>query len=396
MKELEGGLENVPGFKFSAVKCGIRYADRLDYCLIAADSMCSGAGVFTQNALAAAPVRLCRENIKQPVKAVLINSTNANACTGRTGYNNARYLSGDMAELLNVHPSSVLMCSTGIIGEQLPEEKMAAVHQTLVDALSPENGDLISRAIMTTDTVPKKKAVSFETSKGTFTLAGTAKGAGMLAPNMATLLSFFLTDAPVPKARLQSIFEWAVSQTLNRISVDGDTSTNDTAIILSPVSDDPLTDEDDLNAFTEALMSVLGNIAENIVRDGEGATKLIHVEIRHAASDEDALRMAKKIAESVLVKTAFFGEDPNWGRIAMAIGNSGAGVNEESLSISFGDCMFLNNGKPQKNDPDKIKEVMSQKEITVLVDCGLGSGEASYITSDLSYEYVKINAEYTT
>ena len=396
MKFLEGGLENVPGFKFSALECGIRYADRLDYAIIVSDSLCNAAGVFTQNTLAAAPVRICRERIMQPIKAVLVNATNANACTGRQGYNTARFLAGDMAEKLGGHESSVLMCSTGIIGVQLPEDKMVAAHEKLISALSQKNGELISKAIMTTDTVAKKCAATFETSKGTFTIAGTAKGVGMIAPNMATLLAFIITDAPIAPKRLRGTFEWAIDQTLNRVTIDGDTSTNDSAIILSPASDEVLEDETDIQSFSEALYAILSDLSEKLVRDGEGATKLIRVHVKNARNDNEATLIARKISESVLVKTAFFGEDPNWGRIAMAIGNSGAEVREDSLSISFDDCTFFDHGHSKSIAPDKIKEVMSKKEITVTVDCGIENGEAMYLTSDLSYEYVKINAEYST
>lgn len=396
MEYIEGGLEKVPGFKYAALECGIRYPNRLDYAVIVSDGMCNASGVFTANALAAAPVRLCREKIMSPVKAILINSTNANACTGRQGYNTARFLTQDIAEKLGVHERSVLMCSTGIIGVQLPEEKMSASHDNLLSLLSPQNGELVSRAIMTTDTVPKKCAVSFDTSMGSFVLAGSAKGVGMMAPNMATLLSFFVTNAPVDKRTLNSIFSQVTDATLNRITIDGDTSTNDSAIILSPVSDAPLESLADLDSFKDALLAVMESLSEQLVRDGEGATKFIRVLVMNAKDNNDAVLIARKVSESVLVKTAFFGEDPNWGRIAMAIGNSGAEVREELLSISFGDCTFLDRGTPKKNTPDKIKEVMSQKDITVTIDCALGSGEALFMTSDLSYEYVKINAEYST
>ena len=396
MKYLEGGLENVPGFKYSAISCNIRYADRLDYGIIVADGMCNAAGVFTTNRLAAAPVRLCRERMGGEIKAILVNSTNANACTGRKGYNNARFLTGEMAEKLGVREFSVLMSSTGIIGHQLPVDRMEEAHDSLLGALSRENGELISRAIMTTDTVPKRRAVSFETSRGTFVVAGTAKGAGMIAPNMATMLSFFVTDAPLSAERLQSVFEWAVSRTLNTITIDGDTSTNDSAIILSPVSKEPLEDSEDIGAFSEALLAVMNDLGEMLVRDGEGATKLIRVHVINARNENDAVSIARKISESVLVKTAFFGEDPNWGRIAMAVGNSNADVEEETLSISFGDLMFYDRGSTQKVDPEKAKAVMAQKEITVTVDCNIGTDEALFLTTDLSFEYVKINAEYST
>jgi glutamate N-acetyltransferase/amino-acid N-acetyltransferase len=205
-----------------------------------------------------------------------------------------------------------------------------------------------------------------------------------------------LTDAPIPKDRLQSIFELAVGETMNTITIDGDTSTNDTAIILSPVSDKPLTGEKDLQSFAEALFAVLADLSEMIVRDGEGATKLIRVHVTGARTREDAASIARHISESVLVKTAFFGQDPNWGRIAMAVGNAGAEVDEETLTIKFGHCAFFEKGTPLKVNMEEAKRVMAEKEITVTVDCGMGEKEALFLTSDLSYAYVKINAEYTT
>lgn len=396
MKKLTGGLENVPGFKYSAIKCGIRYENRLDYCIITANGMCSAAGVFTKNSLAAAPVRLCKERIENPIKAVLINSTNANACTGREGYNNAKFLTKDLGDKIGSIDTSVLMCSTGIIGVQLPAEKMAESHDALLSSLALENAGDVARAIMTTDTVPKQAAVSFNTSQGEYFVAGIAKGAGMIAPNMATMLCFITTNAPVERERLQNILEWAADETFNNITIDGDTSTNDTLLALSPIEDKPISEPKDIENFAEALYEVAASLAEQLVRDGEGATKFIRINVVGARTNEDAMLMAKSISRSLLVKTAFFGEDPNWGRIAMAIGNSGGEILEDCLSISFGDCTFLDNGHPREIAQEKIKQVMSQKEITVTVDCHLDNGEAEVLTSDLSYEYVKINADYST
>ncbi len=396
MKILDGGLENVPGYRFSAVKAEIKYKDRLDYCLIVPDVLCNASGMFTTNLMAAAPVKLCRERIGNPVSAIVINATNANACTGTEGYENAKILTGDIAARLHSSPESVLMCSTGVIGRQLPAEKMIESHGELVKNLSRENGTVIPRAIMTTDTYPKAVSVSFSTGRGDFTIAGTAKGSGMIAPDMATLLCYIITDAPVSKENLDIIFRSTVETTLNAITIDGDMSTNDTAIILSPLSGNPLSSATDLEIFMRALLHVMSGIAEMLIHDAEGATKLVRIHVINAESDEDAKKAARAISESLLVKTAFFGRDPNWGRIAAAAGYSGAMVKEESLTVMFENITVLSMGKPGDYDRNSLMDVLSKREFSVTVDLGLGSGRAMMITSDISYDYVRINAEYTT
>jgi glutamate N-acetyltransferase/amino-acid N-acetyltransferase len=395
MKFIEGGLKNISGFKFSAIKCGIRYENRLDYSLIVSDNLCNASGVFTTNRVFAAPVKLSRERINGKIKAILINATNANACTGQDGYNNAEKLTSDIASRLKEIPSSVLMASTGIIGRQLPVEKMSASHDMLIKNLSAENGSLLANAIMTTDTYPKETCISFKTGRGIFQIAGTAKGSGMIAPDMATLLAFILTDAPVSKADLDKIFKSAIKKTLNSITIDGDMSTNDTAIILSPVSEKYLAD-DDLNRFAEALEMVLFKLSELLVKDAEGATKFVKIFVKNAANDDDAQKIAKSVAESLLVKTAFFGNDPNWGRIACAAGYSGAELAENRLSIYFSDMKILDNGLPVDFNKDELLKIISGKEISVLLDLSLGKGEAMMMTCDISHDYVKINAEYST
>ena len=365
MKKLSGGLELVPGFKFAALPCGIRYKDRLDYTVIVADAPCNSAGLFTKNKVTAAPVKLCRQRIDEPIGAILINSTNANACTGDQGYDTAKRLTADMAEQLNLAPESVLMSSTGIIGHQLPYEIMAGAHKTLVENLSQEAGTEVPKAIMTTDTFPKSVAYSFSTGQGDFTIAGTAKGSGMIAPDMATLLSYVITDAPVDHAFLKESFGRAIDKSFNAITIDGDMSTNDTAIILAPQSETPLTDSRDLKAFEEALTAVALDLGTMLVKDGEGATKIIRIKVIGAASDEDARLVTKAITNSALVKTAFFGEDPNWGRIAMAAGYSGARVEEQSLTISFGSLTLLERGTPLNYDGDEMAAIMADRKSVV-------------------------------
>lgn len=396
MKHLEGGLENVKGFSYSSIQCGIRYADRLDYSLILSDTDCNAAGMFTTNRMTAAPVKLCRERINGRIRGILVNATNANACTGSEGYTNTRALTADVAKRLNLPEDSILMASTGIIGRQLPLEKMLAGHEELIKGLAAENGPLLARAIMTTDTIPKQAAVSFTCSGKEYRIAGTAKGSGMIAPRMATLLAFLVTDALIDRGNLEKIFRAAVNKTLNSITIDGDTSTNDTAIILSPDTGKYLEDPGALKAFSEALEEVLMKLAEMLVYDGEGATKSVKIHVINAATDDDAMRIARSVGQSLLVKTAFFGNDPNWGRIACAAGYSGAELVEEKLSISIENIPLLVKGVPSETENQQLEKVLKNRNYTVTVDMGLGDGDAIMLTTDISYDYVKINAQYST
>ena len=396
MKHLDGGLENVKGFTYSSIKCGIRYADRLDYSLILSDTICNAAGMFTTNRMTAAPVKLCRERINGKIRGILINATNANACTGAEGYTNSRMLTADVAKRLNLPEDSILMASTGIIGRQLPLDKMLASHVELISGLAGKNGPILAQAIMTTDTVPKEAAVSFTCGDREYCIAGTAKGSGMIAPRMATLLAFIVTDAPVEHKNLEKIFRTAVNKTLNSITIDGDTSTNDTAVILSPDTGEYISEPGQLAAFSEALEAVLMKLAEMLVLDGEGATKSVKIHVINAATDDDALLISRAVGQSLLVKTAFFGNDPNWGRIACAAGYSGAALEEEKLSILIDNIPLLVNGVPADTDYSNLEQILKNRNYTVTVDMGLGDGDAIMLTTDISYDYVKINAQYST
>jgi glutamate N-acetyltransferase/amino-acid N-acetyltransferase len=393
--ELPGGLENVSVFKYAAIECGIRYPNRLDFSLIYSKEPCWAAGAFTTNKICAAPVILCRERIKNPIHAVLINATNANAATGKQGLENAKLLTKELGKLLSIDENSILMASTGIIGVQLPVDKMKHSLPVLVNNLSTEAGTLLPRAIMTTDTFPKQYAISFKTSSGTYTMAGIAKGAGMIAPNMATLLCFVVTDFPTEQHILNKLFYESVNVSLNAITIDGDMSTNDTAIILSPAKPSSHT-ENDITIFSEALHIMMKKLAYLIVSDAEGATKCVTIKVIHAANDIDAKKAAKSIAESLLVKTAMFGNDPNWGRIACAAGYSGAQLQEETLSIYFDSIPLFKNGTPVEYEKETLIKILQKREYTITVDLGIGNSEFEYLTSDLSYDYVKINAEYST
>lgn len=389
------GLSSVKGFRYAAVEAGIRYENRLDLSLIAADFDCVAAGVFTTNKICAAPVRLSRSRINNTIRGIIINATNANACTGNEGLRNTEIITKSAADQLGVPATSILAASTGIIGVQLPCEKIVRAIPTLVASLALENGSLLARAIMTTDTVPKEASARFTCSRGDFSIAGTAKGAGMIAPNMATLLVFLVTDAPVAKADLDSIFSRCIDKSLNAITIDGDMSTNDTAIILSPAAQNSLSGKD-LSIFEEALLAVLCDLAEKLVMDAEGATKLARIFVEGARDDADARKIARAVANSLLVKTALFGMDPNWGRIACAAGYSGAEVLEERLSIFFGDLCLLRNGVPQNPPREAMIKAMRDREIRITINAGMGNGTFRFLTSDISYEYVKINAEYST
>jgi len=395
IKELSGGLENVNMFKYAAIECGIRYENRLDFSLIYSDKPCWAAGVFTTNKFCAAPVILCRERIKNTIHAVVINATNANAATGKQGYDNAKLLAAELAKILSVDEKTVLMASTGIIGVQLPVEKMKKNLPILVKNLNSESGKLLPTAIMTTDTFPKQYALSFETSTGIYTIAGIAKGAGMIAPDMATLLCFVVTDFPLQQRLLQKLFTSSIAVSLNAITIDGDMSTNDTAILLSPAIHTKHTHAD-IDIFNNALTMMMKRLAYLIVSDAEGATKCVTIKVVGAANDIDAKIAAKSIAESLLVKTAIFGNDPNWGRIACAAGYSGAELREDKLSIYFEDISLFKNGSPVNFDKDRLIDILKRKEYTIIIDFGIGKSSFEYLTSDLSYEYVKINAEYST
>jgi len=395
IQELAGGLENVSLYKYAAIECGIRYSNRLDLSLIYSSEPCWAAGVFTTNKMCAAPVILCRERINNSINAILINATNANAATGKQGLENAKLLTRELSKLLSINENSVLMASTGIIGVQLPVDKMKNSLPVLVKNLSIEAGTLLPRAIMTTDTFPKQYAISFKTSTGTYTMAGIAKGAGMIAPNMATLLCFVVTDFPVEQHILQKLFYESVNVSLNAITIDGDMSTNDTAIILSTAKPS-VHNVDDIKTFNHALHLMMKKLAYLIVSDAEGATKCVTVKVIHAANDGDAKKAAKSIAESLLVKTAMFGNDPNWGRIACAAGYSGAELLEDKLSIYFDEIPLFKDGSPVEYDKEKLMIILKKREYTITVDFGIGNSEFEFLTSDLSYDYVKINAEYST
>ena len=392
---------DIKGFQFSAVEAAIKKPGRKDLALIFSEVPAQACAVFTINSVKAAPVLLSAERIKSGgAQALLVNSGNANACTGDMGMVIARETSHLVAERLSIADDAVQVSSTGVIGVQMPIERITSAVPALVEGLSSGTLDDIAQAIMTTDTFPKMEARSGKAGGISYTVAGIAKGAGMIMPNMATMLSFIISDADVEPAFLEAAFRSAVDSSFNAITVDGDMSTNDTCLIMANgmAGNPPLTSgSPDAAEFERLLHDVLLSLAKQIVKDGEGATKFVEIRISGATSNADAKRAALAIANSSLVKTAFFGQDANWGRIFAAVGYSGATVDQSRLSLCFNDVYMARDGVFAGGDAEaRGTEVLKMKEFSVCVDLGLGSGTATVYTSDLSHEYVSINADYRT
>ncbi len=390
---------DIKGFQFSAVEAAIKKPGRKDLALIFSELPATACAVFTTNKVKAAPVLLSEERIQSgKARALIVNSGNANACTGENGMIAAKETTRLVASKLGISDDEVQVSSTGVIGVQMPVERIYDAIPGLVAGLPSGTLDDIAQAIMTTDTFPKMEARSAVASGIGYTVAGIAKGAGMIMPNMATMLSFIITDANVEPDFLKLTFRQAVDASFNSITVDGDMSTNDTCLLMANgAAKNPiikgLTREGD--AFACLLNDVLLSLAKQIVRDGEGATKFVEINIVGAINDSDAKQAANAIANSSLVKTAFFGQDANWGRIFAAIGYSGAEVDQSRLSLRFDDVVMARNGIFAGGDAeDRGTEVLKKQEFTVTVDLGLGDGKAKVYTSDLTHEYISINADY--
>jgi glutamate N-acetyltransferase/amino-acid N-acetyltransferase len=359
------------------------------------------AGVFTTNKIQGATVRLCRQRLAgRTARAIVINSGNANACNGPHGPEAAERMAAAVAVSVGVDAQAVFVCSTGVIGVRLPVEKAEAGIRAAAAALSREGGQNVIRAIMTTDTFPKEAAVRLTVGGKPVTVAGIAKGAGMIEPNMATMLSFLTTDAAVRPEALQACLNSAVKASYNRITVDGDQSCNDTVLLLANgAAGGAALDErhPDWPRFQEAVHGVTLSLAKKIVRDGEGATKFVTVVVKGAASDADAALATRAIANSLLVKTSWFGQDPNWGRVIDAVGYSGAQVREESVDIAFDEVLAVRGGQVAPGDTlPALRAVLARKEFGVTVDLRLGAGQDTVYTCDCTVEYVKINSDYTT
>ena len=396
---LDGTVLTPAGFRAGAARCGIKTAEgQPDVALIVSDRPASAAGVFTRNRFAAASVVWNKQRLPADgLRAVVANAGNANACTGARGVQDVRTTAELVAGLVGCGPEEVCVASTGIIGHPLPMDKLTAGVRDAAAALSADAdaARLAARAIMTTDTHPKSAAVRGEIGGAPFSVGGMAKGSGMIAPNMATMLCFVTTDAAVPPALLQAALRDAADRTFNRITVDGDSSTNDSIIVLAGGASGAQVgaDGEGMEEFAAALEPVLSDLATQVARDGEGATKLIEVRVEGAMTAHDAEMAARAVAESQLVKCAVYGGDPNWGRVLCTVGYSGAQARMESTSIYLGETCVLDNGTPTGAD---ATAAVQGERVLVRVDLGLGGADATMLTCDLTEEYVRINAEYHT
>jgi glutamate N-acetyltransferase / amino-acid N-acetyltransferase len=392
------GITAVRGITAAGVSCGIKKGGK-DLVLISSDPAAAAAGVFTRNLVQAAPVLLCRERAGKPVRGIVINSGNANACTGEEGERNAAAMAALAGRELGVPPEQVLVCSTGVIGVQLPMASVSAGIAAAAAALSaePHAGLDAAEAILTTDSGPKQVAYRGYLPAGSFCLAGMAKGAGMICPDMATMLAFLFTDVKISRALLRRIFREAVERTFNLISVDNDTSTNDTALILANGAAPGVAitaDTPSAALFAELVYLVCRDLACRIVLDGEGATKVIELTVRGAPDQAAARVLARSVLKSLLVKTAFYGEDANWGRILAALGYAGVGFDPGLVDIFLGPVQVAAAGQAVPFREDEAKAVLRRREIPVLVDLHAGGATVTAWGSDLSHEYVSINSSY--
>ena len=401
MKAIEGGTVSTPqGFVAAGIHAGIKAdGDLKDLALVLSDRVASAAAVYTANQVQAAPIQVDREHLADnQARGVILNSGNANACTGRRGLEDARRMCGLAAQELDLAAEDILVCSTGVIGVELPMAVIEAAVADLAAAVTADGGAAAAEAIMTTDTVPKSRAVEVELSQGTVRVGGMAKGAGMIAPNMATMLSVITTDAQVEAGFLRQVLSQAVKRSFNGITVDGDMSTNDTVIALANGAAGPqvVAGSADAVAFGEAFEEVCRQLARMIARDGEGATKLITIRVTGAVNEADGRQVGLAVANSNLVKTAVFGRDPNWGRILCAVGYAGVPIEPEQVRVSLCNTPIYAEGGGLAFDHGALVEAMGAADIPIEIDLAQGPAAAEIYTCDLSYDYVRINAEYTT
>ena len=393
-------LPEIDGVRFATAEAGIKYKNRTDVLLVAMDEGTVVAGVLTRTRCPSAAVDWCRQHLAGgKARALLVNSGNANAFTGQKG-RDAVALSADIAaKALGVSPEQVFLASTGVIGEPLDASKFAGVTEAMAGKLAPGPWMDAARAIMTTDTFPKVATATVEFDGVPVKISGIAKGSGMIAPDMATMLSFVFTDAPISAAVLQGLLQPEIDRSFNAVTVDSDTSTSDTCLVFATgkARIEPILTRDDPRAavFAEALGDVLHELAIHVVRDGEGATKMVTVEVEGAESDESATRIARSIANSPLVKTAIAGEDANWGRIVMAVGKAGEPADRDRLDIHFGDIRVATAGA---RDPGYVEAAtsayMKNEDILIRVGIGLGEGRGTVYTCDLTHGYITINGDY--
>jgi len=404
IKEITGGITAPKGFSATGAHVGLKKKKK-DLTIIKSEIPATASGVFTKNLVKAAPVLWNQQIVKNKVRGIVVNSGNANACTGELGFRHTEIMAQTFAECINATKEEIIVSSTGVIGVHLPIDKIVEGIKTTIATLETtrEAAKRAAEGIITTDTYTKEIAVEVEIDGKPVRIAGMAKGSGMIHPNMATMLSFVTTDADISKDMLDKALSDSVENTYNMISVDGDTSTNDMAIVLANgmAQNIPIIKENEnYFKFKATLDYVNKYLAKQIVNDGEGVTKVLEVIIKGSSTKEDARKIAKSIICSNLVKTAFFGEDANWGRILCAAGYSGANFNPEKTSIGFsslgGEILLFTNGEPIKFDEDKALQILKERKIQIIISLQDGKEEATAWGCDLSYEYVKINGEYRT
>jgi glutamate N-acetyltransferase/amino-acid N-acetyltransferase len=389
----------IQGFKASAVAAGLKKDNALDLALIFSDKEATAAGVFTTNKVKAAPVLVSREHVGTgKARAIIANAGCANACSGKAGLENARMTAGLLAEELGIGDDEVLVASTGVIGEPLDMRRIKRAMPGLVDALAPEGMHLAAKAIMTTDSFPKISHFEGQAGGQDYRILGIAKGAGMIMPNMATMLTFVVSDIRADAEDLKGALLSSVDSTFNRITVDGDTSTNDTVFLLANgMAGNRALSGSDVDRFVKGIEAVLGELARLMVRDGEGATKVVRITVRGAHSASDAFNGGRTVANSSLVKTAFYGQDPNWGRIMAALGRSDIVMKEEHVDIWVDDVLIVSGGLGKGKEAEKkAAQKMAQKEFSLTIDLHQGSYEDRIMTCDLTHEYITINADYRT
>ena len=393
----------IAGVRLATAAAGIRYKNRTDVLLALLDPGTTVAGVFTKSKCPSAPVEWCRAKLKGgKARALVVNSGNANAFTGKTGKQSTALTASIAAKAAGCKQDEVFLASTGVIGEPLEASKFNGVLDQLAEDAEPANWIAAARAIMTTDTFPKVATATVKLGKARVNICGMAKGSGMIAPDMATMLSFIFTDAPISAAALQALLKAGVEDTFNAVTIDGDTSTSDTllAFATGAAADNGApkisrASDPRLKAFTKAFNTLLANLAEQVARDGEGARKLIEVIVEGAKTKQSARRIAMSIANSPLVKTAVAGEDANWGRVVMAVGKAGEPADRDKLSISFNGIRVASKGaRDPSYDEKEVSAAMKQPEIQIKVALGLGKGKDRVLTCDLTKEYVAINGDY--
>lgn len=397
IKIIRGGVTAPEGFLAAGINCGLR-KNRPDLGLIYSKTPCLAAGAFTKNRVKAAPVLFSMKNIKNPVHAIVVNSRVANACTGRRGAEDTLRTARIASRLLGTGVRNILIASTGVIGKFLDMKKISSGLKLLAGKLSRRGNEGVAQAMLTTDTVKKETAIELMVKGRKVRIGGIAKGSGMIGPDMATLLAFITTDVLIDKTLMKKVFAEGVKRSFNAITIDGDMSTNDTALMLANgrAGNSLLGpgDAKDLALFSRALHYVLDDLARKLVMDGEGATRFVRISVSGCAREDEARAIAFKIARSPLVKTAFYGSDANWGRILASAGSAGVAFDPERAVIRFGPTTLYKNGEPAAFSESLLKKYLSQKEIAVSLDLGQGKGSFTVLTTDLTEDYIRINAHY--